>query len=132
MEEIGIDLQDVYDIQGRRKLMYLANNAHKEQTTGKLIRASHQAMIMETGIGGNIFNENYMEWKHCIEQKTWMSDIWKYCSETGIKIQPGGDISIRLRREADREIMGLFKEMGNKGKQLQQLNSSNSIDAECT
>ena len=60
-EEMGIDLQDIYNIQGRRKLMHLANNVHKEQMTGKLIRATHQALIMETGITGNIFEKDYEE-----------------------------------------------------------------------
>ena len=32
-------------------------------------RATHQALIMETGLLGNIFEWNHKGWKHCIEQK---------------------------------------------------------------
>ena len=59
MEEMGMNLQDMYDIQGRRKMMYLANNGHKEQAMEALLRAMHQALIMETGIGGNMFEKDH-------------------------------------------------------------------------
>ena len=66
-EEMGPNVEEVYHIQGRRRLMHIANNAHKEESTGILIRAAHQALILETGIQGNIFEKDHEIWKHCVE-----------------------------------------------------------------
>ena len=113
---MGINLQDVYDIQGRRKLMYMANNGHKNQAMGTLLRAIQQALIMETGIQGNIFDNNYNNWKHFIEQKTWISKLWRYCTETGIGLKVGKETTFNKRREEDRGLMEIFYKNGHRRK----------------
>ena len=57
-----------------------------------------------------------------MEQKTWISNVWKYCLDTGITIQTGMEEHVKMRREHDKSLMQLFYKMGNRGKTLRSLN----------
>ena len=116
---LGLGLPHLYTTAGIRRLIRFMDHAHTDSNTGQLMRTTLQQLLLEIGVGGNIFRRDHNEWKF-ITTKSWISMCWKFASENRLCIS--GPLKLITRRENDAFLMEHFWTKGITGKQLISVN----------
>lgn len=115
----GLQGINIYTDAGTQRIKHLIHHGHKKDQLGVGIRATFQQLQLEIGVPGNLFDWNHNDWKH-ITTKTWISHVWKFCSDAQFRLLPIGP-TLELRRENDIFLMEYFGRTGIKGKRLKSL-----------
>ena len=104
----GLGIKDLYISQGLSHVKILLDHIWQRTTTGKLLCATIEYLKIEVGLRGSILRQSFDTFGHLAE-KSWISHLWKFLSETGIQI-PDKIKDFSLVRENDRTINKLFAE----------------------
>ena len=89
-------------------------------TTGKLIRASLEALRLELGVPGPITHWDYYALHRCATP-SWIKTVWKYGWDQAIDLHDKLP-QLELRRDSDVFLMEVFAQHSYEAKQLQVLN----------
>ena len=78
--EGGLQLHHLYHTQGFLQVEKLYKYLNTDTVTGKLLRVSLEASIIEVGIGRNLFAQDYIKF-HKLISEGWIKSIWKFSFE---------------------------------------------------
>jgi len=84
----GLGLPHLYNTQGFWHLQALMKFGASLDSTGKLLLHSYEALQLELGLPGEVFEYQYEVWKLLVTP-TWMTHTWKYACEKGFRIRTG-------------------------------------------
>ena len=73
----GFGYKSIWHIQGLAKLKFFLLHHRRNDTTGKLIRASIRWTQLELGLEGQIFDRDHDKYKHYVTN-TWCTHLWEY------------------------------------------------------
>jgi len=116
----GLGIPHLYDTQGYCHLLAVMRFGSSPGTTGTLIQHSYEALQLELGLPGEIFQYCYTDWAACCT-KTWLTHTWQYCTENGIVVHMG-IASLQLQCKSDQFLNQAFWNHGYCSKQLALLN----------
>jgi len=106
--------------QGFLHILALMKFSMQPGIMGKLLNHSYEAMQVELGLLGEIFQYSYPEWGQTITL-CWLSHTWQYLSELGIQLE---NHKITLQEACNKDIFLMlnFWNAGYWGEALTQLN----------
>jgi len=116
----GLGLPHLYDTQGFWHLQALMKFGASSDSTGNLLLHSYEALQLELGLPGEVFEYPYEVWKQLVTP-TWMTQTWKYACEKGFCIRTGAP-ALRLRCQGDQFLNLMFWQHGCRGERLATLN----------
>ena len=100
----GLGIPDLYITQGIEHIALLVNTGYSNSdTTGRLIQASGQAMLLELGCQHPMFDQDYTKFKHIVSD-SWMKSTWQFMQEHHIKMQTNFP-SIKLSCPGDKFLI---------------------------
>ena len=120
-EEGGFQLNHLYLTQGLMHIEKLYRFLNTNTITGKLIRTSLEACVLEVGIGRNIFTLDYDKF-HILASDSWIKSVWKFSHEHRISIIDRITHFLLPKREGDVFIMEALEAQGYSKKKIQILN----------
>ena len=103
---LGLDIPDIYILQGIYKLEFFLENYKAPSLKGPLLRANLEWAQMEIGIGRNLFDLDFSTYGDLLPS-SWMKSLWQFTQEYGINI-PGASPLLDLHREHDVFLMEAF------------------------
>lgn len=117
----GLNIPDIYVEQGIAKIARLIKYGRRSaHIAACLIRHNCEAMKMEFGVNGFLFQHEPSQWDAVITP-SWLKFTWKFLKEKDILIKD--DISeFPLKREGDRILMEVFASKGWTDKVLYKIN----------
>jgi hypothetical protein len=117
----GLGIPDIFIEQGLTKLMRLIKFGRKLQhLTSSLIRHNCEAMKMELGLNGYLFQHDPIIWDSVVSA-TWPKWTWKFAAQHRLALRD--DLpDFQLKRENDAVLMREFHHMGFQGQDLYKLN----------
>jgi hypothetical protein len=117
----GLGVPDIYIEQGIMKLTRLLKfGRHSHHLTSQLIRHNCEAMKMELGLNGYLFQHDPTIWDHIISS-TWLKWTWKFLKQHRIDLRD--DLpDFKMKREHDEPLMQKFNDLGFQGQDLYKLN----------
>jgi hypothetical protein len=107
----GLNIPDLFIEQGISKLVRLVKYGRQSpHITSSLIRHNCEAMKMEFGINGYLFQHEPSRWDAMITP-SWLKFTWKFLAKNDMQLQD--DIpDFPALREFDRPIMDAFGDLG--------------------
>lgn len=105
-ELLGLDITDMYVVQGVRHLQLLefygpANQA--TSLTGQLLRSLLEEAVVQVGVGGDLFTCNFEAYGSLLPEG-WVKTLWRFCSVYKVEVCDWIP-RIPLLREGDRYLM---------------------------
>ena len=116
----GMNIQNLYHTQSIRHVKDMVDQTWKNTPSAKLLKANIEAVKLDAGIGGHIFDRNIpITWLSA--NKLWVVDTLKFCQEYSIQFKEPGEC-LTIKREGDAFLMEGFIAAGAEKTQLQALN----------
>ena len=81
----GLDIHNLYTTQRLSYIKGLLNHIWQGTTIGKLLKISLEYAMIEVGLGGLYFNDDYKVYVH-LGEDTWIKHLWKFLFDTGIQL----------------------------------------------
>ena len=120
-QHMALNIKNMYLTQEIFKLdKYLFFRNHPG-LVGQMIRLSEELLLLETGISGNLYNEEYAFY-HPITTESWSKSLWKFVSTHRIKIQMASP-TLRHTKKDDVFLIPSFIQHGYKNSKLKMLNT---------
>ena len=104
------------------KVYFLQSNWGFENAVSSMLLHCYESFLVEIGLYGNIFSEDFSTWEMLATDGTWLKNFWEYSSLLGIEIQLHEDFHITGVRDGDRALMSVFSSAGFRGDDLVRLN----------
>ena len=82
----GMGIKDLYTLQGIAHIKALVEEGSEKSATGKLIRLLIEYHMIETGMGGSIFDIPFEAMKDCMTE-TWIKSTIKFIASSDITIK---------------------------------------------
>jgi hypothetical protein len=117
----GLNIPDLFTEQGISKIVRLVKYGRQSQhITSCLIRHNCEAMKMEFGINGQLFQHDPVQWDAMITP-SWLKFTWKFLVKHDVQLID--DLpDFPALREHDRPIMAVFGDLGWSDKLLYRVN----------
>ena len=112
----GLGLHHPWYTQEIEHFSTLLSELSNATQTGKLLRASLEQLLLETGLDGPLGKHNFKTF-HSLTTNTWVSLVWRTSTEFGITFNHP-IYHLPLLRENDAYLMQAFAQAGYKGKDL--------------
>lgn len=119
-EVLGLDLPDIYVLQGIFKIAYFLENYQSSSLQGPLLRANLEWAQMEIGVGRNIFDLDFASFGELLPS-TWIKSLWQFIDEYKISFPVHSEF-LELHREHDVFLMEMFQRANFKPTDLVKLN----------
>jgi hypothetical protein len=119
LKTVGLNIPDLYTMQEITRRLDMVSHTARNTTTGSLYRTLVELLIVEAGMGTNIFNLNYKQLSK-MRTESLVKSSWKFLHDA--RIQLHHDISIPLPRTGDQPLMPLFQEKVESIEDLSALN----------
>lgn len=120
IQHFGLQLPNLYWLQGYYHLDRLIRYAKSMHLTGQLIRHSLENLRLELGCNGQLFDLPYNTLSR-IATDTWLTHTWKFISQYNLQLSLQVP-DIPLQREFDSLLIPMFMAKGFQNEELQQLN----------
>jgi hypothetical protein len=118
----GLGVPDIFIEQGLTKLLRLIKFGRKSHhLTSSLIRHNCEAMKMEMGLNGYLFQHDPTIWDAMISA-TWLKRTWKFAAQHRIELRDNLE-DFKMKRIHDELLMKKFQQMGFQGQDLYKLNT---------
>ena len=119
---LGLGIHEPHTLQTIAHLQAVLQHGHKRNLTGKLLRASYEAVRTEMGDMGDVFRNEYDKWKSILTDSWWQA-TWRDMTSYNIRLRPPRQHPRESAwREQDQQIMTVFVNGGAKGATLRKLN----------
>ena len=115
IEEGGLGVKDIYHEQGVSHLYYLTKHLEHDGITGKLLRCTLEAAMVELGSQRQLFSLDYNRYSPILTD-CWIKCAWKYVFENGINFQQHVATPPKALRECDIAIMDAIIQSGRYSK----------------
>jgi hypothetical protein len=118
----GLGVPDIFIEQGLTKLLRLIKFGRKSNhITASLLRHNCEAMKMELGLNGYLFQHDPTIWDSVVSA-TWLKWTWKFATQHRISLKD--DLpDFKMKRAHDTMLMQEFQQMGFQGQDLYKLNT---------
>ena len=105
----GLGLKNVYLLQGIAHVSDIIEHSWKRTITGHFIRMCLEALRLEIGVNGPIFQKRYLDYEKILLTKSWIQHSWEFASKFDIRWDEY-TIDVPMLRENDKEIMRYVQE----------------------
>jgi Reverse transcriptase (RNA-dependent DNA polymerase) len=117
----GLAVPDLFIEQGISKLVRLLKFGRaSEAITSNLLRHSGEAMKLELGLNGYLFQHDFTKY-HCISSPSWMKEMWRFLVTQDICVEDDLPELGRYRQQ-DRLLMEAFSSMDLSAADLYKVN----------
>ena len=117
----GLEIKDVYTLQGIAHVKALLDEASQQSATGKLLRILKEYHTLEIGLEGTIYNLPYDKIKDCMTE-SWMKNTLEFLWENEIEIKSDDPTITAGWSTHDTNIMQDAIDAGYSGKALAAIN----------
>lgn len=121
MRTMGLQFPCLYTTMCILKVKFLIDNACKTHLSGQLIRQTHERLILEMGLPGEVLNWEFNTWGRFGATRTWITTFWRQMSDLRLTVNSSAAM-LKPRRETDQFLMPLFFTHGFQKGQLRSLN----------
>ena len=91
--------------QGVQHLHDFLEHATQDSLLGCLLRASYEQALLETGLGGTLFQHNFQTWR-VHHTPSLIQALWEFCQVAHITLAPPKDwVQLKLQQQNDCFVM---------------------------
>jgi hypothetical protein len=119
LSRMGLGIPHIHSLQEIARLKDMIHHTAINTFTGQLYRGTLEAMILEVGVGTDIFQYPFQDLQH-LATDSLVKTTWETLSANGLLVTT--DIAIPLPRANDIPLMQLFYNKGARGPVLLTLN----------
>ena len=117
----GLGLPDFVVLAFACKVFFLQCHWGFEGATARMVMSTFESFMLEVGLYGNIFSENYNEYGGLATDNTWYKNFWEYSRHLDIEVKFHAQFLLHPAREGDRSLTELFSCAGFVGRDLEAL-----------
>ena len=105
----GYGIRHLYHVQGLEKISFMFMHYRKKDTTGKLIQISMDWTDLELGMGRSFMSLSAKKWHH-LATNTWLTHLWQYVEDCGMKLKFTKQANRELPRKNDFYLMDIINQ----------------------
>ena len=117
----GLGLPDFVVLALASKIFFLQCHWGFEGATAEMVMSTFETFMLEVGVYGNIFSQDYEQYGGLTTDNTWYKNFWQYCRHLNIEVRLHQKFMLAPAREGDRPLTELFSERGFAGRDLEAL-----------
>ena len=117
----GLGLPDFVVVACAAKVAWMLRHWGFDDTAGNAMMQAFEAFVIETGLYGNVFSQDYKVLGCLATDGTWFKNLWQTLRHLGVHLQVGEDHQLRPLRERDAPVLGELARKGYRGATLARL-----------